>query len=117
MAATARQGLDRCVVEDWEADLEAGGEVGVAGDKRKAGAWFPARIHGICSSWAERRRLGREEGRKEGGAASSTGARRSRATADGHGRRRDPDPAGRATPINPWVAYESGLHEEHLELD
>ncbi|KAI5019918.1 hypothetical protein ZWY2020_044806 [Hordeum vulgare] len=36
----------------------------------------------------------------------------SRATADGHGRRRDPDPDGRATPIRPWVAYESGLHEE-----
>lgn len=39
MAATARQGLDRCVVEDWEADLEAGGEAGSPVMKRKAGAW------------------------------------------------------------------------------
>ncbi|KAI5012112.1 hypothetical protein ZWY2020_024246 [Hordeum vulgare] len=37
--ATARQGLDVCVVEDWEADLEAGGEAGSPVTKRKAGAW------------------------------------------------------------------------------
>ncbi|XP_044347845.1 uncharacterized protein [Triticum aestivum] len=91
------QGPDPCAVGAGEADPKAGGVARIAGDDEegrsaasRAGSWHP-RLLGR----GETRRRGREEGTKEKRCGEKkAGARRSRAMADGRGRRRE----GRSSP-------------------